>query len=135
MKFSSLKPRFTLVIALLTLMNVGAAVTVEESLSFEVSKFPVDHQGPQVIDLIVELTYAPGIGAQEYPDFEAIRARLITWMEAYPNETDYWEVFNQQLGRFVLTTWPMVDRVRLDIVVYPTFSIQYPHTSTCTLTR
>jgi hypothetical protein len=61
------------------------------------AKVPVDHQGPQVIDLEVELVYRPDTGPKEYPDFEVIYRELGTWIKGYSNETDHWEVFNKAL--------------------------------------
>ena len=118
------------------LQSVGLGATVEEeALSFEIKAFPVDHQGPQVIDVIADLVYVEGIGDKEYPDFEIIRAELIEWMTAYPNESDYWEVFNRVLCLRLLDTYPMVAKVSIVIEVYPTFGIQYAHTSRCVVSR
>ena len=113
----------------------AAEATAVETLEFVMAKVPVDHQGPQVIDLEVALVYAAGIGPKEYPDFEVIYRELGVWMKDYPNETDYWEVFNKALGQKLLAAYPMVTEVTLAIVVHPTFGIQYSHTSRCTLTR
>ncbi len=118
------------------LLNSAAGAKVEEeALSFEIKAFPVDHQGPQVIDVIADLVYVEGIGDKDYSDFEIIRAELIEWMTAYPNESDYWEVFNRVLCRRLLETYPMVARVSMVIEVYPTFGIQYAHTSRCVVAR
>ncbi len=106
-----------------------------EALSFELAKFPVDHQGPQVIDLRVKLGYIEGIGAKEYPDFEAVYRDISAFMKAYPNETDYWEVFNKAICRDVLARYPMVVSVETELKVYPTFSIPYSHSSHCAVSR
>jgi hypothetical protein len=113
----------------------AAEPVAKEALSFLIEKVPVDHQGPQVIDLGVTLDYAAGIGAKEYPDFEEVYKKMLAWMKTYPNETDYWEVFNKQLCKEVLAAYPMVKGVTLEIKVHPTYGIQYSHTSLCTLVR
>jgi hypothetical protein len=112
-----------------------SARVVEETLSFEIGAFPVDHQGPQVIDVVTDLTYREGIGDKEYPDFEEVRAGLIAWMKSYPNETDYWEVFVRVLAERILEEYPMVARAGITLKVHPTFSIQYPHTSRCVVVQ
>lgn len=106
-----------------------------EALSFELAKFPVDHQGPQVIDLRVKLAYVEGIGAKEYPDFESVYRDIAAFMKAYPNETDYWEVFNKAICRDVLARNKMVVSVETELKVYPTFSIPYSHSSHCAVSR
>ena len=132
--------RFRILIMALGISGVLSAVplaaeAVSESLVFEIQKFPVDHQGPQVIDVEAELVYVKDITDKAYPDFEEVRRVLIQWMTDYPNETDYWEIFNKQLCRKLLKTYPMVAAVTLEMKVYPTFGIQYSHTSRCTVTR
>ncbi len=111
------------------------AYEVEESLAFEIQKFPVDHQGPQVIDVEAELVYKATIGEKDYPDFEEVREQFMSWMTNYPNETDYWEIFIKKLGLMILEAYPTVAAVTIEIKVYPTYSIQYAHTSRCTLKR
>jgi hypothetical protein len=112
-----------------------AITTTEDALLFTIEKFPIDHQGPQVIDLKVRLDYALDIGGKEYPDFEEVYKKLIEWMKTYPNETDYWEPFNRVLGAKLLEAYPKVTSVTLEIVVHPTYGIQYPHTSLVTSKR
>ena len=50
-------------------------------------------------------------------------------MKTYPNETDYWEPLNRAPAVKLLETYPKVASVTLEIVVHPTFGIQYPHSS------
>jgi len=106
-----------------------------EALSFEVSKFPVQHQGPQVIDLQVRLGYVSGIEPKQYPDFEVLYREIIAFMNAYPNETDYWEVFNKAICMDLLNRHAVVSSVDIDLRVHPTFGIQYSHTSHCGVSR
>lgn len=130
-------------LALLTLAVVSATSAapdysnyeVEDVLEFTIKKFPVDHQGPQVIDVTASFTFRESITQKEYPDFEVMFEDLKTWMTEYPNETDYWEVFNRALCKEFLDNYPMVEEVELEIYVYPTYGIQYPHTSICAMER
>ncbi|MFO1446830.1 MAG: hypothetical protein U1F61_01535 [Opitutaceae bacterium] len=111
------------------------APQVTEALSFELNKLPVDHQGPQVIDLRVKLTYVVGIEAKQYPDFESVYREIAATIKAYPNETDYWEVFNKAICHDVLGRYPVVAAVETELRVHPTFSIPYSHASHCTVAR
>lgn len=54
---------------------------------------------------------------------------------ADPNESDDWEVFNRVLCLRLLDTYPTVAKVTNAIEVYPTFGIQYAHTSRCAVVR
>lgn len=113
----------------------GRFVVKQDALEFTLEKHPLQHQGPQVVDLEVRLDYRPGIGAKEYPDFEEIYRRLVEWMKDYPNETDYWEPFNRALASKILETYPAIAGATLSLRVHPTFGIQYPHTCKVTVTR
>ncbi len=112
----------------------GETVT-QDALLFTIEKHPVDHQGPHVIDLKVRLDYAADIGPKEYPDFEAVYRQLVEWMKTYPNEKDYWEVFNRTLAKKLLAAQPKVAAVTFDLHVHPTFGIQYAHSSVVTVRR
>lgn len=107
----------------------------QDALVFAIEKLPLEHQGPQVVDLHVRLDYAPDIGPKDYPDFEEVHRKLLDWMHAYPNETDYWEPFNRALGLKVLAAYPTVAAVTLELKVHPTFAIQYAHSSLVTVRR
>jgi hypothetical protein len=106
-----------------------------EELSFEIKKFPVDQQGPQVLDVKASFRYKPGIGDKEYPDFEVVYKDICARMTKYPNKKDYWEVFNRNIATALLKDYPTFTSVKLEMVVYPTYGIQYSHTSTCTVAR
>lgn len=112
-----------------------SAYHVEDTLSFEILKLPLDHQGPQVIDLRAAFLFEESIGPKQFPDFEVIYAEIQTWLAAYPHKSDYWEVLNRALCRYLLESYPMVREVAVDMVVAPTYGIQYPHTSRCVMRR
>lgn len=112
-----------------------AQTVTEDALTFEISKLPLEHQGPQVIDLKARLDYKLDLGPKDYPDFEEVYKKLVEWMATHPNETDYWEPFNRTLCKKVLAAYPTVASVTLEIKVHPTFGIQYSHSSIVTVKR
>ena len=117
---------------------LSAATTpprVAEAFSLELRRVPLDHQGPQVIDLTLKLTYVSGIGDKEYPDFEALKTEILTFLKDYPNETDYIEVVNRKLCLALLARHAPVTSVSIDLRTYPTMTITYDHTSHCVATR
>ncbi|BAY81411.1 hypothetical protein NIES267_08870 [Calothrix parasitica NIES-267] len=81
-------------------------INFNESFSFEIVDYEIEHQGQSVIDLSVDLDYKEGIGKDnplEYPDFVPIRDFIDNFLINYPNETDFWEVLNKNLADSLLT--------------------------------
>lgn len=113
----------------------AAEPAAHESISFAIEKFPVQQQGPQVVDLAVRLDYAPGLTPKDYPDFEEVYRQLEGWMTHYPAKNDYWEVFNRHLCEDVLAHYTMLAGVTLELTVHPTFSVPYAQTIRTTLAR
>ncbi len=106
-----------------------------EVLEMSIERIGVDYQGPQVIDLNVSVTFRPGMVQADYPDFEVLYRDLLRWIEAYPTKTDYWETLNKALCAQVLENYPTIAIATLEIVVYPTRTLTYPHTVRTTATR
>jgi hypothetical protein len=78
----------------------GPLVRLNEDWSFAFQDYAVEHQGQSVIDLIVSYDYVEGIGVDdpfEYPEFLQIYNYIDTFLAAYPNETDFWEILNKNL--------------------------------------
>ncbi len=78
----------------------------EETFSFEILDYEIEHQGEAVIDLSVDLDLKEGIGEDdpfEYPDFVPIRDYIDEFLLNYPNETDFWEILNKNLVTSLLT--------------------------------
>jgi len=61
-------------ITAVTTPALRAQTVTEDALLFTIEKFPIEHQGPQVIDLKARLDYKLDIGPKEYPDFEEVTA-------------------------------------------------------------
>ncbi|MEA5496131.1 hypothetical protein VB834_05230 [Limnoraphis robusta Tam1] len=84
----------------------GTEVALDESWSFALENYAVEHQGQSVIDLVASYDYVEGIGKDnpfEYPDFTQISNYIQALLVNYPNETDFWEILNKNLVAELLT--------------------------------
>ena len=84
----------------------GTEVALDESWSFALKDYAVEHQGQSVIDLVASYDYVEGIGKDnpfEYPDFTQISNYVEAFLANYPNETDFWEILNKNLVTELLT--------------------------------
>ncbi|VEP17893.1 conserved exported hypothetical protein [Hyella patelloides LEGE 07179] len=89
-------PRSTMAVATPQL----EALALEETFSFQLLDYEIEHQGEAVIDLAVDLDLKDGIGTEdplEYPDFVPIRDYITDFLVNYENETDFWEILNKNL--------------------------------------
>lgn len=109
----------------------------EETFSFQLLDYEIEHQGEAVIDLKVDLDLKEGIGEDdpfEYPDFVPIRDYITDFLVDYPNETDFWEILNKNLVTSLLTEPipldEVLDSITVDIDVQPGSSgIETPRSS------
>jgi archaellin len=79
---------------------------LNESWSFALPNYKIQHQGNAVIDLKVNYDYKDGIGKNnplEYPEFTQISNYINNFLVNYPNETDFWEILNKNLVTELLT--------------------------------
>ncbi len=77
-----------------------------ESWTFAMDDYVVQHQGLHVIDLEVSYDYRPGIGSDnpfEYPNFLPLATYINNFFLQYPNETDFWEIVNRKLVEGLMT--------------------------------
>lgn len=81
-------------------------IDLDESWSFKIDDYAIEHQGKAVIDIDVSYNYIDGIGVPDplqYPDFVPIYKYIDNFLVNYPNETDFWEVLNKNLVKSLLT--------------------------------
>jgi len=97
------------------------------ALRVAIRRHGLDHQGPNVIDLLATARFATAADAARGPGTKALRQELIDLMAAYPTETDYWETLIKALGSTVLERHRSLDRIELRLTVHPTASLTYPH--------
>jgi cytochrome c2 len=108
---------------------------VAEGFSMELLRIPFDHQGPQLLDLAVKLSYFAGITQQDYPDFEVIHREILAFLAAYPKNTDYVETVNRKLCLDLLQRHPAITTVAIDMRSHPTMTIPYFHTAHAAASR
>ncbi len=109
--------------------------TTVETISLPIERYGIDHQGPNVIDLLTTLTYKPGIRDSEYPDFDPVYKDLFRMMETYPFESHYWETMIKAMSAEILSKYPAFSEVKMEMNVYPTSSLTYPHRVNAITTR
>lgn len=117
---------------------VETEIDFDESFSFEISDYGLDHQGGAIVDILVDLEFREGIGVTspfEYPEFVSIVNFIKDYLVRYPNETDFWEILNKNLAAALLTEAiptpfgfeyqlaDVVDTVTVDIQVQPGSSL------------
>jgi len=115
--------------------NPEQGYTIVESISLPIERYGIEQQGPNVIDLLTTLTYKPGINSSEYPDFDPVYKDLFSMMENYPIETDYWETMIKAMSAELLAKYSAFSEVTMDMNVYPTASLTYPHRVKATTRR
>ena len=71
-----------------------------ESWSFSIEDYAIEHQGNAVIDITVSYNYVDGVGQNdplEYPEFTQIYNFINSYLINYSNETGFWEILNKNL--------------------------------------
>lgn len=123
----------------------AAEIGFDESFSFQISDYGLDHQGGAIVDIWVDLKFKQGIGLAnpyDYPEFVSIVNFIKDYLVTYPNETDFWEILNKNLAAALLTEAiptnfgveydlaDVVDTVTVDIQVQPGSSlVNFPRSS------
>lgn len=113
----------------------GEAHKAKESVAIPITRYAIEHQGPNVFDLKVRFHYIDNLGTRDYPDFEATYAQLLTLMEGYPVESDYWETMIKKISAQLLDDYPEYATIDMQMNVYPTASVDYYHQVNCSATR
>lgn len=131
-------PSYAWLVTLLVLLGatrMSAATFEDESITVGLNTYPIDHQGPQVIDVDVVLHFARGIADPDYPEVTEIKGRLEKLLVGYPNETDWWEIFVKRVSASLLAAYPMVERVSFTVNLHPTRDITYRNRYHCVARR
>jgi hypothetical protein len=121
-------------------------IDLDESFSFEINDYGLDHQGGAIADILVDMKFKDGIGSDnpfEYPEFVSIVDFIKDYLVHYPNETDFWEILNKNLASTLLSDAiptpfgfsyylsEVVDTLDVEIKVNPGSSlVNFPRTST-----
>jgi hypothetical protein len=119
-----------------SLATLAPAVSFEdESMAVVFEKYSIDHQGLQVIDLVATLHFTKGIADKDYPEVVGFYKLTDKLMKEYPNETDWWEIWNKRVAASLLEAYPMAERVEILVSMHPTFDIPYPNKYRCVARR
>jgi hypothetical protein len=117
----------------------------EEVFGFTLEEYGVEHQGNVTVDMDImyRLITSPEINPRDYPDFVPILGDIQGFITNYPNETDYWEIFNRNLVEYLLEQYPQIAALRVKITVrdkmpilsQPVSHENYERFSVVTITR
>ena len=111
----------------------------QESFGFKLKDWQVEHQGFATLNVEVNYRFDLNINSinpEAYPDFVPIAQDIQDFVVNYPNETDYWEIMNKKLGKFLMDKYPQISSLELKITVMPTTPRnRFERHSAITLTR
>lgn len=110
----------------------------EESFGFELKDFPIIHQNQALLNLSVKFRFIPEVAddISLYPDFVPMAEDIQSFLESYPNETDYWEILTKNLVNFLMDKYTSIASLRLKVDVNPTTPrARYERYSVVTVTR
>ncbi|WP_413172892.1 hypothetical protein [Anabaena azotica] len=93
----------------------------QEVFTFQMSNYPIQHQGGAILNVKVAYRMTPEAIAQNtYPDFVPIRKDIDKFFVNYPNEADFWEILNKKLVQMLLDKYPQMASLSIEIGVTPT---------------
>lgn len=108
----------------------------EESVAFQIPSYKIQHQGEAVLNIKVAYRITPdAIEQKDYPDFMPMKNDIDRFFVNYPNETDYWEIVNNNLSKFILDKYPQISSLSIELDVMPTSQEPFPHSSIVKSTR
>lgn len=109
------------------------ALRSQVGFGFDINDLQTDHQFPgQRSTFHVSYIYRDGlqgagfdpaghtVPADTYPYFQDIRDGMVTYVRAYPDKGDFYEVFLGNLARDVMTRYPQLTSldIRIDVPAY-----------------
>ncbi|MBW4574730.1 MAG: hypothetical protein KME08_05540 [Aphanothece sp. CMT-3BRIN-NPC111] len=108
----------------------------EEIFTFQVPTYAIQHQGGAILNIKVAYRLTPeAIAQKDYPDFVPIRKDIDKFLVNYPNETDYWEIVNRNLVKYLLDKYPQMSSLSLELGVMPTPQEPFARSSIIKSTR
>lgn len=108
----------------------------EEVFSFQILTYPIKHQEGAILNLQVTYRLTPeAIAVNDYPDIVAIKKDIDRFLVNYPNETDYWEIMNKNLVKFILDKYPQMASLKIELGVMPTVAEPFYRSSVVKTTR
>ena len=96
-----------------------------ESVNLNLTNYAIDHQGFNNLNVDVKYQYKQGIAANQYPDVALVYNSIDQFLKNYPNETDFWEIVNNNLTQKLLAENPLLDSLQIEMEVLPTKNFPY----------
>ncbi len=115
-------------------LHRGAAAP-ERAMSVQVLRLGLDQQGPNVIDAALTASYADGIDPATAPAAAALRTALREQLINYPEKSHYWETMARTVSANLLEAYAVFASATLQLKIYPTATLTYPHEVQTSLTR
>ncbi|MFM7086858.1 MAG: hypothetical protein ACKOXO_07715 [Cyanobium sp.] len=81
-------------------------IDYDQSFSFRIPGYGLDHQDGAIVDLTVDLNFKEDIAIDdpfEYPEFVSIVNFIKDYLVNFPNEGDFWEILNKNLATALLS--------------------------------
>lgn len=108
----------------------------QEIFSFGISNYAIGHQNGAILNIKVAYRLTPAaIAKNDYPDFVPIVKEIGTYLTNYPNNTDYWEIVNKNLVKRLLSKYPQMSSLSLELGVMPTPNAPFARSSLVRSTR
>ena len=110
--------------------------TLIEEFSFVIKDFKMDHQTEKNnLNISISYRYVANVADPDYPDFRLLAKDVETLLTNYPNEDDYWEVVNKRATSLLMSKYPALNSLTLEITVDPTHLDPYTRSSRVTRER
>lgn len=104
--------------------------------SFTIKDYPIEHHySKNVLDLEIKYTYKNPRIASSSEENTNLSRQLQKLLENYPNEDDYWEIFNSNLTKQLLKQNKELASVSIALAVHPNQKLPYDRVSTVTRLR
>src|SRR5262245_43901476 len=112
--------------SLVSLRSIDSSI----AFSFEIRNLRTDHQFDGQTNTFL-VTYEYGgilkgaafdpkgntVNADTYPYFQEVRDRIISFVAAYPDKKDFYEVFGLNIARHILTFYPQIRKIEITIEI------------------
>lgn len=116
--------------------TVNKCEQYQEAFTFQIPNYAVTHQGGAILNIKVAYRFTPDAITQKgYPDFVPVAKDIQQFFSNYPNDSDYWEIMNNKLAKFLLAKYPQMSSVSLEIGVSPTQKVPFHRSSVISSTR
>jgi hypothetical protein len=107
-----------------------------EEFSFVIKDFRMDHQTEtNNMNISISYRYMVNIANPDYPDFRLLAKDVETLLNNYPNEDDYWEIVNKQATSLLMSKYPALSSITVEITIDPTRHDPYTRTTRVTRER